>query len=83
AELPTGKPTNEDFPSAASTPAVSIMTPEPGSGNAARRPAPSHPAHRTTSPTAEAKREIKRLRPAPRAVHQPTLLSPGTAAANN
>ena len=27
--LPTGKPTNADFPSAASTPPVSIMTPEP------------------------------------------------------
>ena len=28
--MPTGKPTNADFPSAASTPPVSIMTPEPG-----------------------------------------------------
>src|SRR5882757_7906137 len=28
--VPTGKPTNADFPSAASTPPVSIMTPEPG-----------------------------------------------------
>ena len=27
--LPTGKPTNADFPSAASTPPVNIMTPEP------------------------------------------------------
>jgi hypothetical protein len=27
--VPTGKPTNADFPSAASTPPVSIMTPEP------------------------------------------------------
>jgi hypothetical protein len=34
--MPTGKPTNADFPSAASTPAVSIMTPEP--------PAPRAPA---------------------------------------
>lgn len=85
AELPTGRPTNEDFPSAASTPAVSIMTPEPGTGpgNAARRPAPPHSARHTASPKAEAKREIKRPRPAPQVVHQPTLLSPGTAAANN
>jgi hypothetical protein len=29
--VPTGKPTNAEFPTAASTPAVSIMTPEPGS----------------------------------------------------
>jgi hypothetical protein len=28
--MPTGKPTNADFPTAASTPAVSIMAPEPG-----------------------------------------------------
>lgn len=86
AELPTGKPTNEDFPSAASTPAVSIMSPEPGTGNSlpARRPTtPSRPARRTTSPAAEAKRETKRPRPLPRTLHQPTLLSPGSAAANN
>jgi hypothetical protein len=30
----TGKPTNADFPSAASTPPVNIMTPEPGSASA-------------------------------------------------
>jgi hypothetical protein len=30
ASVPTGKPTNADFPSAASTPPVNIMTPEPG-----------------------------------------------------
>jgi hypothetical protein len=32
--MPTGKPTNADFPTAASTPAVNIMTPEPGSATA-------------------------------------------------
>jgi len=36
--LPTGKPTNAEFPSAASTPPVSIMTPEPP---LAQRPAPA------------------------------------------
>ena len=41
---PTGKPTNADFPSAASTPPVSIMTPEPGAAPpAAPRPPPSAP----------------------------------------
>jgi hypothetical protein len=30
--LPTGKPTSAEFPSAANTPAVSIMAPEPGTG---------------------------------------------------
>ncbi len=50
--MPTGRPTNADFPSAASTPAVSIMNPEPTTSRApaaanappaAARPAP-HPA---------------------------------------
>jgi hypothetical protein len=42
--MPTGRPTNADFPSAASTPPVSIMNPEPGSGQAApRAPAASAP----------------------------------------
>jgi len=40
--MPTGKPTNADFPSAASTPAVIIMTPEPPL--AAAPPAPRSPA---------------------------------------
>jgi hypothetical protein len=35
ASLPTGRPTNAEFPSAANTPPVSIMTPEPGTGTAA------------------------------------------------
>jgi hypothetical protein len=33
--LPTGRPTNAEFPTAASTPPVSIMTPEPGTAPAA------------------------------------------------
>jgi hypothetical protein len=39
--LPTGRPTNAEFPTAASTPAVSIMNPEPGT---ARAPAAAAPA---------------------------------------
>lgn len=35
--VPTGRPTSADFPTAASTPAVSIMTPEPAAGQAAAR----------------------------------------------
>jgi hypothetical protein len=38
--MPTGKPTNADFPSAASTPPVSIMTPEP-TASASRSLAPA------------------------------------------
>ena len=45
--VPTGRPTNAEFPSAASTPAVSIMTPEPtttshtSAAEPSSRPAPS------------------------------------------
>jgi hypothetical protein len=50
--MPTGKPTNAEFPTAASTPAVSIMSPEPPLGappkaapaTAAAPPAPRPPA---------------------------------------
>src|SRR6266436_3751762 len=45
---PTGKPTNAEFPTAASPPPISIMTPEPGSAapapSASRPPASSAPA---------------------------------------
>src|SRR5712671_5137672 len=41
AGVPTGKPTNADFPSAASTPPISIMSPEPGTPSAARAPPPA------------------------------------------
>jgi hypothetical protein len=44
--MPTGRPTNADFPSSASTPPVSIMSPEPGTGT----PAP----HSASAPTAAA-----------------------------
>ena len=40
--MPTGKPTNADFPSAASTPPVNIMTPEPASAPAIRVSACGH-----------------------------------------
>jgi hypothetical protein len=39
ASVPTGRPTNAEFPSSANTPPVSIMTPEPGTGTAAARAA--------------------------------------------
>jgi hypothetical protein len=44
ASVPTGRPTNAEFPSAANTPPVSIMTPEPGTGTGApgsRSPPPA------------------------------------------
>lgn len=48
--VPTGKPTNAEFPSASSTPPVSIMTPEPSTATASRQPAPSAATPTTPSP---------------------------------
>jgi hypothetical protein len=51
---PTGRPTNIDFPTAASTPPVSIMTPEPGSAASAQRAAPPPAANNAPSSAANA-----------------------------
>ena len=48
--VPTGRPTNADFPTSASTPAVSIMTPEPVAKPAAAPASP--PASRSAAPAA-------------------------------
>jgi hypothetical protein len=48
--VPTGKPTNAEFPSAASTPPVSIMTPEPPLASGSRSPTPSANASTPPSP---------------------------------
>jgi len=55
--VPTGKPTNADFPSAASTPPVSIMMPEPGLATTSSAP-------RTTAPSANASPPSPRPTPA-------------------
>jgi hypothetical protein len=76
--MPTGRPTNADFPSAASTPAVSIMNPEPGTKGAPPAPrvppaaaaaanapsAPPRPTQQATTTTPAAKKPA----PKPRAV---------------
>jgi hypothetical protein len=48
--LPTGKPTNAEFPSAASTPPVNIMTPEPPLAAAPPAPRPPPAAANAQSP---------------------------------
>jgi hypothetical protein len=63
---PTGKPTNADFPTAASTPPVNIMTPEPGSA-----PAPS-PSRAPTSASAP----VPASAPPPASAANAALLSP-------
>jgi hypothetical protein len=55
--VPTGKPTNADFPTAASTPPVSIMTPEPGVASTSSTP-------RATAPAANAPLPAPRPTPA-------------------
>jgi hypothetical protein len=61
ASVPTGKPTNADFPSASSIPPVNIMTPEPplaaprpppSAANAQAPPRPAAPAATPGPPTA-------------------------------
>jgi hypothetical protein len=89
--MPTGKPTNADFPTAASTPPVSIMTPEPGSAApppaarpAAAAPVPSpRPATASTPALASAKKQ-----PAPKSLRAPapvqsTPAAPAPAATND
>ena len=84
--VPTGKPTTADFPSAASTPAVNIMMPEPTSAPAAgaraatssasapqppARPAPAN----SPAPTAAKKQAAPK---AARAPTPPTQLTPSS-----
>jgi hypothetical protein len=65
--MPTGKPTNADFPTAASTPAVSIMTPEPGTTP-------------TPAPRAAASSQASAPMPSPRPATAATATAPAPAA---
>jgi hypothetical protein len=87
--MPTGRPTNAEFPTAASTPPVSIMTPEPGTAVAPTRApatvanAPS-PSSRPTPPppaTVPAVAAAKK-QPAPKSVRTaaPVQLAPAASA---
>ncbi len=86
--MPTGKPTNAEFPSAASTPPVSIMSPEPppAGGAAPSTPRPAQPATGAPAPGARpaapasaamaaAKKPSKPARPA-----APVQIAPAPAA---
>ena len=93
--VPTGKPTNAEFPTAASTPAVNIMTPEPASSapRASASPPASAPAAaanaallspRPTSSAAPAALGAAKKPPAPkpsRAASAPVQLAPSAPAA--
>src|SRR6478672_9750161 len=91
--MPLGKPTNADFPTAASTPPISIMTPEPGQALAPATPRPSassSPASSSPPPTTAplpAPRPIpaqaaakKPAAPKPARTATPVQLAPATPA---
>ena len=85
--MPTGRPTNAEFPSAASTPPVNIMTPEPGTSAAPRAPAqanaplPSPRPPATTTATAPAAPAAAKKQPAPKSSRAaPVQLAPAAAA---
>jgi hypothetical protein len=83
--MPTGKPTNAEFPTAASTPAVSIMTPEPGTAPlAARAAAPvaasSWPSARPTPSAAPALASAKKPPAKPPRASAPVQIAPAAPA---
>jgi hypothetical protein len=83
--MPTGRPTNAEFPTAASTPPVSIMNPEPGTPAAVSRapaaaasaPTPTPAPRPTPAPAVAAARKPA---PKPRA-SAPIQIAPATHAA--
>ena len=79
---PTGKPTNAEFPTAASTPPVNIMTPEPPLG-AAPKATPAQPAApRPAAAPSQAQAVAKKPPPAPKrpSPAAPVQLTPPGAA---
>jgi hypothetical protein len=87
--LPTGKPTNAEFPTSASTPPVNIMTPEPPLGAAPKpsaaavpaSPAAPRPAAATPPAPTQAQAAAKTPPPAPKRPSSaaPVQLAPGAA----
>ncbi|MGX7745147.1 hypothetical protein [Rhodopseudomonas parapalustris] len=77
-EAPSGKPTDIDFPTSASIPAVSIMAPEPGQGAAASAK-PAAPAAHNGAANAKANPSASAKKP-PAATHSPAAHSSNEAA---
>jgi hypothetical protein len=79
---PTGRPTNADFPSAASTPPISIMTAEPGAGPARTGTAAGAPKAAVPPPAAaEAKPPAAPKKQAAKKPAAPTSIAPAAAPA--
>jgi hypothetical protein len=70
--MPTGKPTNAEFPSASSTPPVSIMNPEPTATT--RQAAPA--SHAPAATSAQAAPPAAKRPPAPKAARAPAAPVP-------
>ena len=92
--VPTGKPTNAEFPTSASTPPVSIMTPEPPAGApkpssataaAPASPAAPRPAAATPPASPQAQAAAKKPPPAPKRPSNaaPVQLAPSAPTADN
>jgi hypothetical protein len=84
--LPTGKPTTADFPSAASTPPVSIMTPEPplAAAPAAPRPPPAAANAQTPAPRPAPAPNASKKQAAPKTrAAAPVHFSPAPAATDD
>jgi hypothetical protein len=84
--VPTGKPTNAEFPTAASTPPVSIMTPEPGTAATPRPPAsaanaPSSSPRPAVAPTLAAVKKPPAPKPPRAPTSAPVSIAPAPAAA--
>jgi hypothetical protein len=84
--LPTGRPTNAEFPSAASTPPVNIMVPEPGTGSSPNGQHPAQPGASAAKPLAAAPgasslASAKKPPPAPKRPAAPTAITPPAPAA--
>jgi len=74
--MPTGRPTNAEFPSSANTPPVSIMTAEPGTGKPPAATArPAQAAAAPPAPPPAAKKQAAKRAPA-----APTSISPAAQA---
>jgi len=81
---PTGKPTNAEFPTSASTPPVNIMTPEPPLGaapkppssNAAAPASPAAPRPAAATPPASPQAQAAAKKPPPPAPKRPSNGAP-------
>jgi hypothetical protein len=71
--MPTGRPTNAEFPSSASTPPVSIMNPEPGPGQAAARATAAAANPPPVRPAAAPRPAVGAAGAAPTATAAPTV----------